>query len=199
VRQLVVAEGPEEFELKKPDQPQGRRYERYWVKGLQGAAGQATPAAPVAPREVTERDSVFISYSHRDSRWLEALQIHIKPLTRRRRITVWDDTQIKPGSAWKEEIRRALATAKVAVLMVSPHFLASDFITDEEVPALLAAAKEAGLTVLWFVVSACSYEETDIERYQAVLDPKKPLAGLTDADADEAFVKICKEIGEAVK
>ena len=34
---------------------------------------------------------------------------------------------------------------------------------------------DAGLTVLWFVVSACSYDQTDIERYQAVLDPKKPL------------------------
>lgn len=198
VRPFVVAEGPEEFELKKPDQPQGRRYERYWIKGLEGS--QATPVAPAVSRPATERDSVFISYSHQDSKWLEKLQLHVKPLTKnRRRLAVWDDTQIRPGAAWKEEIRRALATAKVAVLMVSPHFLASDFITDEEVPPLLAAAKQAGLKVLWFVVSACSYEETDIEQYQAVLDPKKPLAGLSEADVDAAFVKICKEIGEAVK
>ena len=197
VRQFVVAEGPETFELKKPDQLKGRTYERYWIKGLEGSAAQVP--APVMARETTERDSVFISYSHHDAKWLERLQVHIKPLTKRRRLAVWDDTKIKPGAAWKEEIRRALATAKVAVLMVSPNFLASDFITDEEVPPLLAAAKQAGLTVLWFVVSACSYEETDIQRYQAVLDPKKPLAGLSDADVDAAFVKICREIGEAVK
>lgn len=199
VRQFVDAEGPEEFELKKPDQPQGRRYERYWIRGLEGPAkGDPTPQKAAA-RSAVERDSVFVSYSHKDSRWLDMLQVHVKPLTRRRRLTIWDDTQIRPGAAWKEEIRRALATAKVAVLMVSPHFLASDFITDEEVPALLAAAEEAGLTVLWFVVSACSYDETDIPKYQAVLDPKQPLAGLTDAEVDAAFVKICKKISDAVK
>lgn len=199
VRQFVEADGPEEFELKKPDQPQGRRYERYWIKGVDGSGTSLRRATEPVSHSAVERDSVFISYSHEDARWLKRLQVHLKPLTRRRRLAVWDDTQIKPGAAWKEEIRRALATAKVAVLVVSPNFLASDFITDEEVPPLLAAAKESGLKVLWFAVSACSYKETDIERYQAVLDPRKPLAGLSEADIDAAFVKICKEIGEAVK
>lgn len=201
VRDVVVAEGPEEFELKKPDQPQGRHYERYWIRGLAGEAAGEVPTRPdlVRPSQGTARDTIFVSYSHQDKAWLDRLQVHLKPLTKRRRLRSWDDTQIKPGAAWKEEIRRALATAKVAVLIVSPHFLASDFITDEEVPVLLAAAKQAGLTVIWFVVRACSYDETDIPNYQAVLDPKRPLAGMSDADVDDALVQICRQISEAMK
>src|SRR5207244_161653 len=52
VQEIVTADGPEEFELKKPDQPQGRRYERYSVTGLaSGAAPRVdlpTPAMPAA-------------------------------------------------------------------------------------------------------------------------------------------------------
>jgi hypothetical protein len=114
-------------------------------------------------------------------------------------LTVWDDTQIQPGAAWKHEIDRALARARVAVLLVSPHFLESEFVAREEWPALLAAAKRQGLTVIWFVLSACSYGETDIPTYQAALDPSQPLDGMTPADQNRAWVKVCQEIKRVLR
>jgi hypothetical protein len=59
-----------------------------------------------------ERNQVFISYSHEDADWLRRLQIMLRPLTRNHTNTVWDDTRINAGSLWREEIYRALATAK---------------------------------------------------------------------------------------
>lgn len=124
------------------------------------------------------RDQIFVSYSHADSEWLKRLQIVLTPLRRRGLLKVWADTDITPGQRWKEEIKQALAKAKVAVLLVSPDFLASDFIDKHELPPLLEEARKGGLTILWIPIRPSLYWETEIDHYQAVYDPRA-LTGLT--------------------
>ncbi len=144
------------------------------------------------------RDKVFISYSHRDKDWMERLQTMLKPLVRAGKISLWDDTTIQPGANWQEEIEDALARARVAVLLVSAEFLASDFITEKELPALLWAAEEEGVRILWVYVRPCLYTATPIGDYQAAHDPKKALADLRRPEQDRVLLEISQRIQEAV-
>jgi KAP family P-loop domain/Putative peptidoglycan binding domain/TIR domain len=147
----------------------------------------------------SERDQIFISYSHKDQQWLERLQKHLRPLIPQGELSIWDDTKIQPGDSWRDEFENALAAARVAVLLVSPDYLASDFILKNELPSLLEAAGKDGLIILWIAVRASSFQETEIARFQAANDPLKPLANLKSAARDEQLVKICKQIVSAVK
>jgi TIR domain len=88
--------------------------------------------------------------------------LHLSPLERRGKVFVWADTEIKVGDQWRDRIRAAVLSAGAAVFLVSPAFLASDFINQDELPPLLEAAAANHVKVLWIHVSASMYKETSL-------------------------------------
>jgi hypothetical protein len=140
------------------------------------------------------RDQVFISYSHQDALWLKRLNTGLTPSIRNGKVVVWDDTQINPGADWRKAIERALDQAIVAVLLVSPDFLASNFIAKRELPNLLEAAKNEDLRILWIAVRPSVYKDTPLEAYQAINNPERPLSSLKRSDAEKELVRICSQI-----
>jgi TIR domain/Phage-integrase repeat unit len=164
----------------------------------QGEVETILDSKPANTEPPQVRDQVFISYSRKDKKWKDRLQTTLKPLTREGKIKVWADTQIEAGNKWREDISNALATAKVAVLLVTQNFLASDFIASNELPPLLGAAEKEGLVILWIAVSSSMFKETAIEQYQAVNDPSRPLDDLTTAKQNKELTRIGEEIKKAM-
>lgn len=54
------------------------------------------------------RTSVFISYSHKDARFLDRLVEHLAYFERNNLLKVWSDKNITPGAQWREEIKQAI-------------------------------------------------------------------------------------------
>lgn len=139
------------------------------------------------------RGGVFVSYSHRDGIWLEKLRPHLGSLARERGFDVdfWDDTRIRPGTAWEAELMDALQSARVAILLVSSHFLNSGYIGERELPLILEGAQDAGVNVLPVILSPCRWAQHPVlGKIQAVNDPKQPLLGLSAVRREEVFLRV---------
>jgi hypothetical protein len=142
---------------------------------------------------------VFISYSHLDAAWLAKLKMFLRPLEDQGMLRVWDDTEIRPGSLWMDDIRQSLDSARVAVFLISQNFLNSEFIREKELPQLLANARDRGCTVFWIAVSASTVDDSVIGRFQAAHNPLEPLDTLSEPDQNRVLKQIYDRMKQAVQ
>ena len=145
------------------------------------------------------RDSIFISYAHEDEKYITELKPFLRVLERDCNIAYWYDKKIQGGDDWEEEIRKHMSRAKVALLLVSQDFIASDFIHNEELPELTKAAKNDGATLLWLPISHCTWESTSFADFQSAAgtNPNRPLSEMEKVDKDLVYKKLFREIKDA--
>ena len=152
----------------------------------------------VAPK-VRSTKQVFISYCHEDAEWLTKLKQFLRPLEAQGLIKVWDDTEIKTGSKWLEDIAHELESANVAVLLVTQNFMDSPFIQSNELPRILEKAEKRGCQIFWIAVNESSVDRSAIAKFQAANDPAQPLAKLLEPEQDRVFMQIYDRMKSAVK
>jgi hypothetical protein len=140
------------------------------------------------------RDQIFIGYSHKDQKWARELTTFLRPLVAESRIQLWDETRFFYGDEGKKELREALASAKVAVLLLSADLLASHLMCDAETASLFDEATREGTHITWVVVRACAYTASPLMYYQAAFDPHKPLSALKPVSRNAALVQIAERI-----
>lgn len=95
----------------------------------------------------------------------------LQPLVRQQLLKTWSDKEIKIGDRWHERIGAQLEASRAVVLLISPAFLASDYIATSELPVLLKNAADGGLTVLPIIISPCLYEEAIFKYPDPALGP----------------------------
>lgn len=151
-----------------------------------------------------KRNKIFISYSQKDKEWLEKVKTHLSALKyeiklEEKDLEFWDDTCINSGDNWNEKIMESLNSAGVALLLISPHFLASGFIQDVEVPFLLKEKKhdkDGSLKIIPLILSNSRFKESaDLSKFQAI-NLNEPLASLNENDQNAVLGKLAGEIKE---
>ena len=144
------------------------------------------------------RDGLFVSYSHRDRRWRDRLAVHLKPLERAGVFKRWDDTELEAGDVWADHIEQAIASARVAILLVSADFLASDFINARELPPLLEAAERDEARLMAIILSESLYADTPaLAKFQSVNPPSDPVDRMKKADQESVFRQAAQAVARA--
>ena len=144
---------------------------------------------------------LFISYSRKDEKFREELEVHLKGLNVHSDAGIdwWSDARLEPGSRWRDELFTALKSCRIALLLVSRDFLASDFIAEEELPRIFARVKREKLKIFWVLLSECNWELTEIRQFSAVYDPRKTVAGKKKHTKDKIWKDIVDKIQQELK
>ena len=134
---------------------------------------------------------VFISYSRKDHKWLERLKKYLKPLLQEH---IWYDTEISPGEDWREAIETSLEKSQIAILLISPDYLASKWVVEAELPLILKKSQAGKLKVLPLIISPTLISPSYLQTYQAVNSPSEPLSELSESKQEEVFYKLSQAI-----
>lgn len=148
---------------------------------------------------------VFISYAHEDEEKFKFKTQLIKVLAGMKRhgvIDTWEDSQIRAGDDWYQEIQTAMSQCDLALLLVSFDFIASPFINKEEVPLLLKRRQSEGMRVIPIIIRPCYWEIEPVLKDLQVL-PKygKPVISFSQdpGGQDKAWKEIAQEIENVAK
>lgn len=140
-------------------------------------------------------DTIFISYSHQDEDWKDRVQSHLSVLEKHGKLNIWEDRQIPLGGDWLDDIEQSLEQANIALLLISRHFLNSDFISNKEIPKLLQRREQDGLKVIPIMLTPCSWNHVDwLSAIQGYPKDNKPLSGMTEHQIDEALAKLANNL-----
>jgi len=137
---------------------------------------------------------VFISYSHRDEDYKDELNKRLKPYESRNIIEVWDDRDLIAGQNWHDEINKSLKTANVILYLVSPDFMASDYINDVELSQVMDRHVRGEQVLVPIIIRPSDLSMLDISKFQASPKNAKPISSW--ADKDEAWMDVTKSLSK---
>lgn len=139
---------------------------------------------------------IFISYSHKDKKYLQKLLTHLSALKRSEQVEEWSDRNIDAGQEWAKEIDTSMQTADVILLLVSASFLNSDYCYSLEGKYALERHRAKNACVIPVLLRPVVWEDTPLHDLQAV--PRGLRAIQSWGDDDAAFVNVIQELKTAI-
>jgi WD40 repeat protein len=165
----------------------------------------------------TNARDVFISYAHADNRssdpwrrWLDRFIEFLQPLVSQENFTLCSDQDIKIGDQWHGRIQVQLNAARAVVLLVSPAFLASDYIRNSELPVILKNAADRGVRIFPILISPSLFarakykypdpksgpEEFTLASLQAANASSKTLVEMTEGEQNRVLLEVAEQLAD---
>lgn len=138
---------------------------------------------------------LFFSYSHHDEAMRNELEIHLSMLKRNGLIRAWHDRRITAGKEFDREISDHLERSDVILLLLSPHFLASDYCYETEAQRALQRHDEGTAVVIPVILQPCDWLESPFRKLRATPSDGKPIAKFPNVN--DAFLEVTRDIRAA--
>ncbi|USD55741.1 toll/interleukin-1 receptor domain-containing protein [Vibrio sp. SCSIO 43155] len=141
--------------------------------------------------------NLFFSYCHVDEELRNELEVHLAMLKRQGLITTWHDRRIVVGSEIDQDISQNLEDSDVILLLVSAHFLASNYCYEKEMVRALEKHELGEAKVIPVILHPCDWHHAPFGKLLATPTDGKPVSMF--ANQQEAFTIIAKQIRVAIE
>jgi len=153
-------------------------------------------AASEKPNQPVKPATLFISYAHEDQEYLAMLIKQLSDLKRIGIVQSWHDRMITAGDRWQDAIDQALEEARVIVFLISPDFIASDYINGVEVKRAKERHAQGLARIIPVIIKDVFWEKNPLSIFQALPADGQSIAGASNKD--KAFVEVVSGIYKAI-
>ncbi len=140
---------------------------------------------------VSKKTNIFLSYSHKDENYKEAIDTHLYSLRMQAIIKEWHDRKIVACAKWKHVISKNLKAADIVLMLISADFISSDYCYEKE---FKYSVKEK--MVIPIICRPCDWKHTDLEDFQALPKDGKPISKWRNRD--DAYLDVVKGIRNTI-
>ena len=123
------------------------------------------------------------------------LETHLALLRRQRVISSWHDRRITAGSEFDQVISNELEDSQIILLLVSAHFLASDYCYEKEMARALEKHGDGISIVIPVILHPCDWHSAPFGNLRATPTDGKPISMF--ANPHEAFSIVAKDVRNA--
>lgn len=134
----------------------------------------------------------FISYSHKDSNYLERLKVHLAQMKRDGLITEWTDEEIHAGGSLNNTISDALNSSELFLALLSPDYIASNYCYNKEFETAQRMQEEGQIIIVPIIVEPCDWQRTPFGNLKAL--PKDGKAVSEWTNPNNAFLNVIDEL-----
>ena len=135
---------------------------------------------------------LFFSYSHKDEKLRDELEVHLSGLKRQGIISTWHDRRIAAGDEFDKEISEYLENADIILLLVSPYFINSDYCFDIEMKRSMEKHDHGKASVIPVILHPCDWHDMPFGRLLACPKDGKPISKFPNIHG--AFLDVTKAI-----
>ncbi len=131
---------------------------------------------------------LFISYARKDVEYKDEFLLHLKPLVRKGVIKSWHDGDIVASEEWADEIKKNLETSDVLIFLISPAFMASDYINVNEIGKAIERHQKKEVTIVPIWIKPVADTDEFLDKFQSLPKDRKPVSQWSDHD--DAWVDV---------
>ena len=140
---------------------------------------------------------VFISYAQKDEAILDELEAHLSPLRRKGLIDAWHKRRISAGQDLQRKVDGQLRSAELVLLLVSPSFMASDYVYETELTTALAQQQQGSTRVIPIIARPTDWKDAPFGSVVPLPRSGKPISSWRSPD--EGWVEVAQGIRQVVE